>query len=394
MTVTNSNEVYNKLYQVQMNSIGVGCKKYMISFSKTRSKKSRRDSSSIEKNNTLPNGMLFVIVAHFLYQAIIPDGIKKQRLANIKKMCFVFCISLFPIVSIAQEVNYISYYHLVNRAKFVKCIHADCDSAIVYYLQAFEKVDYVLQEDLQDFTRCAAMQGKDSLVYYAMERCLAQTVSLSFIFPSDSLFDKYKNTEKWNECYAREQENPEKYQEKYRCPHKKILDSLSVSDQEVRNKWNAIRRAFPNSKKTKELIREGWIVDSCNQLVLDEMIEKYDYPNERNGCSNYTCMLRGFFLLFHYRDTSFFNNIETKAFIEGKISPECYAWKACEMARIYKWNIMDYTYFYSKKMSKKMTPEEKEQVDKNRYKIGLPSVEEERMINRYNYIEYQKNKNK
>ncbi|MCL2131148.1 MAG: hypothetical protein FWH36_01640 [Lentimicrobiaceae bacterium] len=316
-----------------------------------------------------------------------------MRNLKISILTVVFAV-VAGVAAYAQGVNYIPYYHLVNRAKFVKCIHADCDSAIAYYLQAFEKVDYVLQEDLQHFTQCAAMQGKDSLVYSAMDRCIAQTVPLSYIFLSDTLFDRYKNTEKWKECYAMEQENQEKYKEKYAIGvlYKKVLDSLLVSDQKVRNKWNAIRRAFPNSKKTKELIREGRIVDSCNQLVLDEMIVKYDYPNERNGCSNYSCMIREFLLLLHYRDTSFFNNIETKAFLEGKISPDCYAWKVREMTYIYKWNIKEYTYSYSKKRGKKMTPQEKEQVDKNRYEIGLLSVEEEKMIKQYNYTESKKSK--
>ena len=68
-------------------------------------KKSRRDSSSVEKDHTeslrmplgdvlslskymrtntkpscIPNGMLCVVVEHFLYQAIIPNGIKKERI--------------------------------------------------------------------------------------------------------------------------------------------------------------------------------------------------------------------------------------------------------------------------------------------------------------------------
>jgi len=36
-----------------------------------------------------------------------------------------------------------------------------------------------------------------------------------------------------------------------------------------------------------------------------------------------------------------------------------------------------------------MTSEEKEQVDKNRYEIGLPSIEEENIIKQCNRIEYQ-----
>jgi len=304
-----------------------------------------------------------------------------------------FILSMFVLFlfanTVGQKVNYIPYYHLVNRAKLVKCVNADCDSAIVYYLQAFEMVDYILREDLQYFTQCAAMLEKDSLVYSAMDRCIAQTIYLSAIFTSNSLFDKYKNTKKWNECYAIEQENIEKYKEKYyNSPHKKILDSLVISDQEVRNKANWFYWTFPNTKKARKL-RERWhIIDSCNRLVVDKMIEKYDFPNERNGCFNDYIFLKSGVVLTHYRDTNFLRNIEYKALTEGKLSPDCYARKAKQTAYVLKLPSLDYTYCYQKEM----TAQEKEQVNKNRYEIGLPSIEEENLIIQCNRIKYQQKK--
>ena len=297
-----------------------------------------------------------------------------------KKVCCSFCVLFLTIVSVAAQVDYVPYYRLVNRAKFVKCIHKDCDSAIAYYLQAFEMVDYILHEDLRDFTQCAVRLGKDSLVYYAMERCVNQTVPLSFIFSSDTFSDKYKNTEKWKECLAIEQENKGKYKAKHDIAvlYGKVLDSLLVSDQEVRKKPYWFYCKFPNSKKTKELFQNMHVTDSCNRLVLDEMIEKYDFPSEQNGYSNDYCLFS--VVLIHYDDTIFFNNVETKAFREGKISPRYYAWRTHRIAGIFGWDITKYTYFYNKKRGEKMTPQEKEQVDKNRYEIGLPSVEEEKLI--------------
>jgi len=300
----------------------------------------------------------------------------------------IFILFLFAN-TVGQNVNYIPYYHLVNRAKFVKCVNADCDSAIVYYLQAFEMVDYILREDLQNFTQCTAMLEKDSLVYYAMDRCIAQTVYLSAIFTSNSLFDKYKNTEKWNECYAIEQENIEKYKEKYAIGdiYRKVLDSLVVSDREVRIKWFRFHRFFPNTKEARKL-RERWhVVDSCNRLVLDEMIEKYDFPNERNGSFNNPQFIYGGVVFIHYDDTNFLRNVEYKALIAGKLSPDYYAKRANRLACAFNWNRNENRFCYYNRFNKKMTSEEKEQVDKNRYEIGLPSVEEENIIKQCNYVE-------
>jgi hypothetical protein len=307
-----------------------------------------------------------------------------------KRFFLTFCVLFFAVGSIAAQGSYVPYYHLVNRAKWVQCVDADCDSAIAYYLQAFEMVDYILWEDLQHFTRCAAMQGRDSLVYYAMGRCVAQTISLTSTIFSDTLFDKYKNTEKWNECYAIEQENKEKYKEAGHIGilYRKVLDSLLPSDQEERKKWHYFYRFFPNTKKAKQSSQRWHIADSCNRLVLDEMIEKYDFPNERNGCPNDYLFLRGGVLLIHYRDTNFLRNIEYKALVEGKVAPERYATKAKQTADIYNWNIIDYTYYYRKKM----TPEEKAQVDKNRYAIGLRSVEEEKIMTQCRRLESQQRK--
>ena len=311
------------------------------------------------------------------------------------------CLIFITINAMCQTINYIPYYHLVNRAKLVECIDANYDSAIVYYSQAFAIVDYVLAEQLRDFIRCAIMLENDNLVYFAMDKCIEQTVPLStlFHFTSDSLVDKYKNTEEGRKYYTVEQENKEKYIEKYiNPPHKKILDSLSVSDITVRKKWRKgsfFYRRFPNSKKTQELLREWKIVDSCNRLVLDEMIKKYDFPNERNGLFNNPNFIigGGGIVLVHYDDSVFFKDIEYKMLIEGKLFPDYYAFRAHRIVSIYNLPKTDYTFFYSERQSKKMTTEEKAQVDKNRYRIGLPSVEEEIIIkqcNRHIRLESQK----
>ena len=283
----------------------------------------------------------------------------------------------------SQEVNYIPYYHSVNKAKLAIC-RENGDSAILYYQQAFEMVDYILLEDLRNFTQCAAELGKDSLVYYTMDKCIAQTIYLSYVFSSDSLFDKYKNTEKWKECYTIEQENIEKHKEKQAIGvlYKKVLDSLMVSDQAIRNKMNCFYWTFPNSKRAKKINRECRIIDSCNQVVLDEMIEKYDFPNERHGLWNNLRFIKGGIVFVHYDDTNFLRNIEYKALLEGKLSPDYYADRANRIALLFNLNRIDYRYSYIKKM----TLQEKEQVNRNRQAIGLLSVEEENKIIQCNRI--------
>jgi hypothetical protein len=280
------------------------------------------------------------------------------------------------MVVLSQNTNYIPYYQMVNKAKLA-VYRNQCDTAIDYYLQAFAMVDYILQNDMYEFTRCAAIENKDSLVYWVMTQCVKQTVPLTYVFPPDSLFDKYKQTSQWKDCSDYEQTNREIYIQKQTCPYTKLLDSLSVSDQKVRNRWNVFCRMFPKSKMAKKRHREWVIVDSCNQLLIYEYIQKYDYPNERNGCYNCIYLSRGGVVMIHYDDTNFLFNVEYKALLEGKLSPECYAQRANRINFIFNLSDSDYRYGYHKKMK---TAQEKEIVDKNRYDIGLPSVEEEKTI--------------
>ncbi len=285
--------------------------------------------------------------------------------------------------AMSQDVNYIPYYQLVNKAKIAKC-QQNYDSALACYTEAFAMVDYILIDDLRSFTQCAVAAHKDSLVYFVMQRCNQQTIFLGTIFPKDSSCEQYRQTEQWNTCMAYEKENQETYMEKFFTTPAaivKILDSLKVSDQAVRD-WNWFSWTFRNSKLYKKRMREWAIVDSCNQRVLDEMIQKYGFPNERIGCPNNYNFYRGNggIVFVHYRDTNFFRNVEFKALLEGELSPDCYASKASAVASIFKWEKLQYTYDYSKRKAKRMAPQEKAQVDRNRYEIGLPSMEEKNII--------------
>ncbi len=296
----------------------------------------------------------------------------------------------------SQEVNYIPYYRLINKAKIAMC-QQNYDSALTYYDRAFAMVDYILIDDLRDFTECAITLNDDNLVYFAMRQCNLQTIPVTFIIPSFSVYKKYNNTKQWNDCMVYEKQNQDIYMAKYNNnPVKKILDSLEVSDQAVRNNWTRYCRTFPKSKLSKKRKREWTIVDSCNRLVLDEMIQKYGFPNERTGFPNDYHFIHGGsgIVLVHYDDTNFFRNIEYKALLEGKLSPSCYASRVERIASIYKWDKLQHTYSYSKRKGKKMSPQEKEQVDKNRYEIGMLSVAEEKMIIQWNNQEFQKRKAK
>ncbi len=295
----------------------------------------------------------------------------------------------------SQEVNYIPYYRLINKATIARYQH-NCDSALIYYQEAFEMVDYILFDDLYNFTQCAVAANKDSLVYFAMEQCKKQTIFVGSILPEDSSCKKYKQTNLWNTCIAYEQQNYDRYIEKFittPASIKKILDSLEISDQIVRNNWTWYCRTFPNSKLAKKRHREWAITDSCNQRVVDEMIKKYGFPNERTGLPNDYTFIRGGsgIVLVHYDDSNFFRNVEYKALIDGKLSPDCYASRAMRMASFFKdkWR---YTYYYSKRKGKRMTPQEKAQVDKNRYEIGMLSVADEEMIKQINRQEIKKSK--
>ncbi|MDR0602938.1 MAG: hypothetical protein LBG80_01375 [Bacteroidales bacterium] len=296
-------------------------------------------------------------------------------------ICLIFIINIIR----SQEINYIPYYQLVNKAEIARC-QQNYDSALVYYWQAFQIVDYILINDLRNFSQCALIEKKDSLIYFVMEQCIKQIVPLSGIFGIDTIFDKYKYTDKWKWCMEQEQANAEKYRKKYECPYTEIMDSLIINDQKVRTKGYWFSRIFPKSKIAKKRRQEWLSVDSFSRTVIDELVAKYDYPNERNGCNNNSCLQMNMVVIYHYDDTNFLRNVEYKALIEGKLSPHCYARKARRVAVVFNMPVPHYTYF------KTMTPDEIAQVDKYRYEIGLPSVEEEKIINQCYYEKYLKDK--
>jgi hypothetical protein len=302
-----------------------------------------------------------------------------------KKYSLIFYF-IINIVN-SQEINYIPYYHLINKAKIAQCQN-NYDSSISYYLQAFKLVDYILQEDMKNFALCAALEGKDSLIYFIMEQCAKQIIPLDFIFTTDSIFDTYRQTDKWQWSMEEEKANAEKYKEKCNCPHTKVLDSLLISDQKVRNKWNWFCRIFPKSRIAKKRLQEWRFVDSSNRVIIDRLIAKYDYPNERNGCINNYLFNTGMVVIYHYDDTNFLYNVEYKALIEGKMSPSYYARKAHRAGL--GLNIPELRYVYRKEMTEK----EKTQIDKNRYGVGLPSIQEAKLINLCRYEKYLKSKKK
>jgi hypothetical protein len=291
-----------------------------------------------------------------------------------RKIGLIICSIFIINIIIPQKNNYISYYHAINKADLVRC-QQNYDSALIYYWQAFQIVDYILINDLRNFSKCAFIEKKDSLIYFVMEQCVKQTIPLNIIFGIDTIFNQYKYTDKWKWCMEQEEVNIEKYHEKFSCPYQKIMDSLLIEDQKIRS------IAWRLSKKRRHKALE---IEYANRRTIDELIAKYDYPNERNGLSNQSCIWGPIVVIFHYDDTLFFQNIEYKALIEGKLTPYCYARKALRVAVVNNIPFPRYRYEYSSKM----TIEEKAQIDKNRHEIGLPSIEDEKLINQCNYKKY------
>ncbi|MDR1181866.1 MAG: hypothetical protein LBL13_07805 [Bacteroidales bacterium] len=293
-----------------------------------------------------------------------------------KKISLVVYLILIINTISSQEINYIPYYQAINKANLSRC-RQNYDSALIYYGQAFQIVDYILMDDLRNFAKCATIEKKDSLIYFAMEQCIKQIVPLNYIFESDTIFEQYQQTDKWQYYMEQEKKNIEMYHEKYSCPYKKVMDSLRIEDQKIRT------LAWRLTKKRRQKASE---IEYSNRRAIDELIAKYDYPNERNGLFNQSCLWAPMIVIFHYHDTVFFQNTEYKAYIEGKLTPYCFSKKAQRVVVFNNLPFPRYRYEYSPNM----TEEEKAQVDKNRYEIGLPSIEEERIINQCNDMEYQK----
>ncbi|PIQ15186.1 MAG: hypothetical protein COW67_09795 [Flavobacteriales bacterium CG18_big_fil_WC_8_21_14_2_50_32_9] len=265
----------------------------------------------------------------------------------ILKVCLT--ISLF---SFGQN-DYINY-HLKSFQARKLAYEQKLDSALVFYKQAFELVDYIHIKNLKAANKIAK-KLKDKPFYK---------------ITSDKI-KSFNNQSNFNNNY------------------RKIIDSIAVEDQIVRsNKYYQAQQVYYKymkdslSNKTidefvqsQKLMTEWFHVDSMNIEKLLSLITKYGFPSEKNiGKEGYR---KAFIVLLHFdtdQDNSILKPIIDKALFNGDIAPDDYAWI---IDRRLTWCQGKDPYYYHMPFGlDKLTEVEIKNINERRKKIGLRKLYE------------------
>ncbi len=275
-------------------------------------------------------------------------------------MTLIGLIVLLFSGAVYSQNDYIQYYQLINKVKQYQ-VNKQNDSLTIFLKQAFELVDYVHIENLKLGKQIAKKQ-KDKVLLSYCENALSKS-----------------------KCNI----NPNL---------KAKLDSIGKEDQRVRGrKYYKAKKYYKkclfdttfnyNEKKrlkSKQIMEEWWRVDSSNVEFLKSVISKYGYPSEKLVGEETND--RGSIILLHYdKDTSnhIMGDILEIALKEGKIKPKMYAW------------IIDRHLMNAGKKQKyqsiptpwvEMTAIKKMEYNKNRFSIGLKSLDEIKIIVKKNSV--------
>lgn len=280
-----------------------------------------------------------------------------------KKPALLFLLVLVYSLAFAQNKSispYPRYYHLIREAKLLSK-DGNSSLALRKFKEAIKTVKYVHTHNWVWAAQEAKKAGNCKLASKYIQKAVLQGHNNEAPHLTD---DEYISN--FLDCSDSNKKLKVgllalmgETNRKINVGLKKYLDSLSAEDQKVRI--------------DKSASKEEWIkIDSSNISALKAIISKYGYPDERLVGSETAYKI--FFVVLHYDadiNNSIMGDILFRAFQEGKISPQQYAWV---VDRRLNWGPDKKDPYYFQLVTKKLnalTETEKKEVDKRRYSIGL-----------------------
>ncbi len=278
-------------------------------------------------------------------------------------------ILLLLIIFIAKngfsQQNYIPYYQLKNKAEVAIC-QDKYEDALDYYKQAFRLVDFPLRKELINSLICALLVGDTAYIYDTLT-LFSGRIGLGHILNKPYMLP-YLETKSWQQFAQQAEINKSIEDESINKEYLRILDSLDKEDTKVRK---GIIRGFILKRKEKKI----FFVDSLNYIAIEQLLAKWDYPNERN--TGYKYIQISPICIWHIADTAFVN-YEYQMMIQGKMTPELYVRKCCYMMGGYNYLELDDKFSYY--ANKEFSSEKLASVNQNRSAIGYPTTEEAALI--------------
>jgi hypothetical protein len=292
-----------------------------------------------------------------LEDTLVPITQKHSQFQPMKihKKTLLCSILLMICGSLMGQFDYVSYYHLVRKAN-QELQERNYDSASVHFSQAFSKVDYVHNANLQAAAKVEKKLHHAEMQKHYSARYRQQTKSLNngYKHVLDSLADEDQRVRGTNYSKA--------IQQYANCLNDSLCD------------WNS-----PKFSRYMALVNEWKQTDSTNIAMLKSLIVQKGFPSERLVGSK-TAGNTWVIILHYDRDNE---NLIMKPYLDsalskGEIDPAFYAWI---VDRRLNWGQGKPPYYYHMPMGlETLTEDQIKEVNAKRYDIGLPGVYEGRKI--------------
>jgi hypothetical protein len=264
-----------------------------------------------------------------------------------KILGLVVLISCFTYPLFSQS-NYFEYYKLVRKAKVLE-IDNKHDSALIFFENAFKLVDFVHEENLKIAIKTAKKLKKNDLQlqYTSQLQLQKKNIDRSYV---------------------------------------DAINKIIKLDQSVRNsKYEKAKHIYYNcmqdtgcNKNQKEFLKakimmnHWWYVDSISISELLNLISQKGFPGERKV--GHEASESAYIVMLHYdldKENKKLNPMLLEALAHGDIKPRDYG---LIVDRRMIFANKEAVYYVAPFGLDKLTKEQKEEVDKKRVKIGLPTL--------------------
>ncbi len=271
------------------------------------------------------------------------------------KKIILLCILSTICSSLMAQIDYISYYHLMRKAKH-ELQTSNYDSASIHFTKGFSKVDYVHISNLE-----AAAKVEKKLHHVQKQKAYllqAKTQAKSLNYGYKHILDSLAREDQ----RIRGPRYSKAMQQHVTCLNDSLCD------------WNASK-----FNQQRALLQEWKQTDSTNITLLKSLIVHEGFPSERLVGAE-TAMATWVIILHYDRDQE---NKVMKPYLDdalakGEIDPNFYAWVT---DRRLNWGQRKPPYYYHMPMGLETLNEDQiKEVNARRYEIGLGGVLEGRKI--------------
>lgn len=275
----------------------------------------------------------------------------------------------------ATSPDFVEVYHPAVHQAELSILDKDYATALAYYQQAFAKVPTPFARDYYNATVCAVLENNNKQAFEYLEKMVLLGVSLPYLEQQEVL-EPLQETRQWKKFKRKYPKRRREFRQSANLDLRADLDELYARDQ-------YFRQAAGGLKVYGDTLRK---IERANVQKLLSWINEYGYPGEALiGVADTLEEVPRFSIVIQrqtkYRGGYDFTDILTTAVHEGKMDPQAAAYlmdiqagrnnhKAKALIKV-DCNKPDDCIDNEQYFEESLTPEEREQIDERRLKLGL-----------------------